>query len=284
MRRKIAYEYIQQDDNLRLSDEQKKEVKKELKDIESDLKESIRRLYRIVGIPSKDGLKNIDLGIPTYGEEKWLDQEVYTRLRSDGEILEKVFPLVIREKYLSDREYVSTEQLYQSSLKTPGETRIVNKSAIEQGIAEGVRAGLFGLGEIKDNMPICLYFKEQPSIALSGNEVLINEALCREQGEKVTAPEYQYPYPEPAVQSKGGDEVRQKEFIYQPKSKKEIQLRFRVPKGKVASIMGVMNLLQSKFETLEIELTAMDGAISEQDYEDKIKETFRQLGIELKRE
>src|SRR5579885_1052637 len=284
MRRKIAYEYIQQDDNLRLSDEQKKEVKKELKDIESDLKESIRRLYRIVGIPIKDGLKKIDLGIPTYGEEKWLDQEVYTRLRSDGEILEKVLPLVIREKYLSDREYVSTEQLYQSSLKTPGETRIVNKSAIEQGIAEGVRAGLFGLGELKDNSPICRYFKEQPSIAFSGSEVLVCEALCREQGEKVTAPEYQYPYPEPAVQSKGGDEVRQKEFIYQPKSKKEIQLRFRVPKGKVASIMGVMNLLQSKFETLEIELTAMDGAISEQDYEDKIKETFRQLGIELKRE
>ncbi len=284
MRRKIAYEYIQQDDNLRLSDEQKKEVKKELKDIESDLKESIRRLYRIVGIPTKDGLKKIDLGIPTYGEEKWLDQEVYTRLRSDGEILEKVLPLVIREKYLSDREYVSTEQLYQSSLKTPGETRIVNKSAIEQGIAEGVRAGLFGLGELKDNSPICRYFKEQPSIAFSGSEVLVCEALCREQGEKVTAPEYQYPYPEPAVQSKGGDEVRQKEFIYQPKSKKEIQLRFRVPKGKVASIMGVMNLLQSKFETLEIELTAMDGAISEQDYEDKIKETFRQLGIELKRE
>jgi hypothetical protein len=282
MRRKIAYEYIQQDDNLRLSDEQKKEVKKELKNIESDLKESIRRLYRIVGIPARDGLKNTDLGIPTYGEEKWLDQEVYAKLRSDGEILEKVVHLVIREKYLADREYVSTEQMYQSSLKTPGETRIVSKSAIEQGIAEGVRVGLFGLGELKDSIPICLYFKEQPTVALSGNEVLIDEALCRERREKVTTPEHQYP--EPMVQPKGGEEVRQKEFIYQPKSKNEIQLRFRVPKGKVASIMGVMNLLQSKFETLEIELKAMDGAISDQDYEDKIKETFRQLGIELKRE
>jgi len=45
-----------------------------------------------------------------------------------------------------------------------------------------------------------------------------------------------------------------------------------------------MNLLQSKFETLEIELIAKDGAISEQDYEDKIMETFRQLGIELEEE
>ncbi|MDD1744402.1 MAG: hypothetical protein LUQ20_01120 [Candidatus Methanoperedens sp.] len=48
--------------------------------------------------------------------------------------------------------------------------------------------------------------------------------------------------------------------------------------------MGVMNLLQSKFETLEIELIANDGAITEQDYEDKIKEAFRQLGIGLDEE
>ncbi len=45
--------------------------------------------------------------------------------------------------------------------------------------------------------------------------------------------------------------------------------------------MGVMNLLQSKFETLGVEFTARDGAISEQDYEDKIKEAFRQIGIRL---
>jgi hypothetical protein len=38
-------------------------------------------------------------------------------------------------------------------------------------------------------------------------------------------------------------------------------------------------MLQSKFETLELELSARDGNISEQDYEDKIMETFRQLGI-----
>lgn len=38
-------------------------------------------------------------------------------------------------------------------------------------------------------------------------------------------------------------------------------------------------LLQSKFESLEIELVADDGEITEQDYDDKIKEAFRQLGV-----
>jgi hypothetical protein len=42
-----------------------------------------------------------------------------------------------------------------------------------------------------------------------------------------------------------------------------------------------MNLLQTKFNTLEIELIAKDGLISEQDYENGIKETFRQLNIDV---
>ena len=44
--------------------------------------------------------------------------------------------------------------------------------------------------------------------------------------------------------------------------------------------MGIMNYLQSKFGSIEIELNASEGNISELDYEDKIREAFRQMGIE----
>jgi len=54
------------------------------------------------------------------------------------------------------------------------------------------------------------------------------------------------------------------------KLRDRVELRFQVPKGRVANIMGVMNLLQSKFESLEIELTASDGEITEQDYADMV--------------
>ncbi|MDI6791676.1 MAG: DUF499 domain-containing protein [bacterium] len=197
IKRKIAYEYIEQDKGLNLSDDQKKEIKKELKKAKDGMKESIRRLYRMMAIPDKKGLKDADLGIPTYGEEKGLDQEVYEKLRSDGQILEKIAPLVLREKYLSEKKYVFTEQLYQSSLKTPGETRPRSKSVLEEGITEGVRNGLFGLGEVEDDKPICRYFKEQASVAFSGNEVIISEALCQEQRKKEERPEVQLLYPEP---------------------------------------------------------------------------------------
>jgi hypothetical protein len=69
---------------------------------------------------------------------------------------------------------------------------------------------------------------------------------------------------------------------YHEEGREGVLLKFCVPKGKVANIMGVMNLLQSKFDTLEIQLSARDGFISDQDYEEKVKETFAQLGIEIK--
>ena len=52
-----------------------------------------------------------------------------------------------------------------------------------------------------------------------------------------------------------------------------------VPKGKVASLMGVLNYLQSKFNNMVLNLFVDDGSISQQDYEDKIKEAFRQMGV-----
>jgi len=250
--------------------------------VESGQKESVRRLYRMLSIPSKEGAKETDLGIPTYGEEKSLDEEVYEKLRSGGEILEKVAPLFLREKYLSSREYVNTEQLYQSALKTPGETRVINKMVLEQGIIEGVSIGLFGAGELEDDKPICRYFKEQPSIAFSETEVIISESICQVQKTEEGLGVKPYPQPEPGTLSEIAEkEVEGEKPGVQAKLRDRIDLRFQVPKGKVANIMGVMNLLQSKFESLEIELTASDGEITEQDYEDKIKETFRQLGIEI---
>lgn len=57
-----------------------------------------------------------------------------------------------------------------------------------------------------------------------------------------------------------------------------------MPKGKVASLMGVMNLLQSKFARMDVTLSVNDGQLSEQDYEDKVREAFRQMGVEAREE
>ena len=297
IRRKIADERIETDKSLSLTDDQKKEIKKEIKKVESGLKESIRRFYRIVAIPVKDGFKTEDLGIPTYGEKKGLTQEVYDRMRIDGEVIEKVAPLVIKEKYLPEKDYVLTEQLYQSSLKTAGQTRPINKDVFENGIAEGVLQGLFGLGELKDDEPLCRYFKERASVALTGNEIIISEDLSKEQKKKEKEKEEEKEKKPPVIDvvpdknpdtdkkppevDKNKKDDKEEKPEDKQKSKEKITLKFKAPKGKVSNIMGVMNLLHSKFETLEVSLNASDGEISEQDYQDKIEEAFMQAGIEV---
>ncbi len=280
---KLACEVIEDDKTLILSDEQKKENKKELKKAEERLGESIRRLYRMIAVPAREGFKEIDLGIPTYGEVKSLHEEIYAKLRSDGEILETIAPLVLREKYLVGKDYVLTEQLYQSLFRTPGETRPATKAVLEQSVVNGVMIGLFGLGELKDNKPHCRFFKETSSPAFSGQEVLIAEALCKK-------PERYRPEEEKEQQIREEtptwSRAEKEEKVATPGrgEKREIHLRFHLPKGKVSNIMGVMNFLQSKFKVLELELVAREGSLSQQEYEDKIEEAFRQLDIELDEE
>jgi hypothetical protein len=285
IRRKIAYEYIERDPSLSLSKEQREEVKKELKTAEGDVSESIRKLYRIVAIPAKEGIKEIDLGIPTYGQIPPIDDEIFEKLRSEGEILSKIAPLVIKEKFLSANNFASTRQIYQSSLRTPGETRFTDRSVLEQGIIEGVQSGLFGLGELQNNKALCYYFRESPTVAFSENEILIAESLCLEQKQKgeavATAFKPLETHPILGLGEEFAKEGGSTAVVQAIAGKDKVHLRFQVPKGKVAQIMGVMNLLQSKFRNLEIEIIATNGQISEQDYEDKIKETFRQLGIEI---
>lgn len=284
LKRKLAYEMILKDSTLKLTDEQKKEVRSELNLANNELNESVRRLYRNVAIPGRTELKTIDLGIPTHGIKKGIDREVYDTLRTDGEILENIAPIVIREKYLTGKEFVSTEQMYQASMKTPGETRFANRHILEKGISEGVQRGLFGLGDLgNDNQPVCRYFKELCPLAFVGSEVLIIESICIEQKQKMeeskSSVEFSASESQGTRSTIGEKGPASAEQNLQGKQHTQLELDFRIPKGKVSGIMGIMNLLQSKFETIEIHLKAKDGSISEQDIEDKIMETFRQLGI-----
>ncbi len=168
-------------------------------------------------------------------------------------------------------------------MKTPGEPRPISKLALEQGLAEGVRMGMFGLGELEDDKPVCRYFKQEPSVAFSESEVLLSDKICQKQKEMDKASKDGVkPYTPITVTTPLPTTGENGSTLAPPGHVRNvINMKFQVPKGKVSSIMGVMNLLQSKFDKLEIELNANGGEISEQDYEEKIKEAFRQLGVNI---
>ena len=291
LKKTIAYRALANDTTLNLSDEQRKEVRDALRTAENSLDDMLRRYYRTLFIPTRERLKEADLGVPTYGDTKNLDEVVYENLRSSGEILERIAPLLLKERYLGKNNAVSTQQLYQSSPRTPGSLRVVNRSVWETGIAEAVKKGVFGLGELLDGIPVCRYFKESPPLlAFIENEVIIRAEICIAQKKKQDEQESDSSTSDSGSSggSEGSDTVIEEEETddtkpsddQTPKSRKSVRLKFTVPQGKVSSLMGMMNQLQNKFSMVQLELTATDGEMSEQDYEDKIKETLDQLGVD----
>lgn len=289
VRKKLAYQSLAADSTLHLTPEQQKEIKEQLKRVENDLNEAVRRVYRQLSLPSNNNTwKTFDLGLPTVGDTRPLDQEVYERLRMEGEILEKVAPLVIKEKYLQSPEWVSTAQIVQASLTTPGELRVASRSAWESGIAEGVRQGLFSLGEVQNDQPVCRYFKEECTPSFASMEALIRAEVCDAQRR---AEEGRVAFPSgPTVAGQPLSDAPVSAPTGQPPLSpgvsaggkyQQLHLNFVVPKGKVSSLMGVLNFLQSRYNRLEISLNLADGQLGEQEFEDKVKEAFRQMGIEI---
>jgi hypothetical protein len=109
-------------------------------------------------------------------------------------------------------------------------------------------------------------------VGFSENEILIDRDICEK--------EFEIKPKEISL------EELKTETIIDQKSKKEAILKLelpliKIPKGKVSQILGLLNYIQSKFDDVEIKIVAQEGSIGKDDYENKIKEALKQLGIDL---
>lgn len=284
---KLAWQLIENDKSLNLNDEQKKEVKNKLKKLEGDTKSKIRTLYRYIFLFSKEkeGFEKIDLGISTYGKDYLLDEEVYNRLKNDNKILEKLTALLIKNKYLKN-DYVSTTSILESFYTTPGEIKIINEEVFKDAIKEGVKKGLFGLGKLENNKVICDSFKEECVPELVEREVLVKEEFCTAKEELDSIESVEKPSSTPTYTPTSMPEVTvsEKDEVYPAKERySRIYLKFPILIRQLSNVREIINYIKSKFENLEItiEISAKEGEIKKDEFEDKIIEALRQTGIEL---
>jgi len=278
LKRKLAWQLVEEDKTLSLTIGQKKEVKETIKKAGNEVKECLRNLYRIVLLPSRDKFTEIDLGIVTYGADTTIDREIYERLKSEGQILEKLAPLSLREKYLKDRDYVETKNILESFFKTPGEMRPISEDVLSNCIQEGIRQGLFGLGDVEDGKPIYRHFKVECTPELTEGEILIRADLCKplEEGYK----------PEEDVLTDNGESKEKAKTDEYGKKYHTIRLKLDVPTGKLSDIVRVIPYIKSKFNKVDVkvEISAVNGEMSVSDYEDKIKEAIKQAEVKIEDE
>jgi len=279
LRKLIATKEIESDKSLNLSHRQREEITRKLKELERREYEELRKYYRKLFVPDKNGFKEFNMGIPNIHENQ-LNNEVYEYLRSQGEILEKISPVVIKEKYLSDKDYIPIKNLYNTFLTTPGETRLLSRDALKEGIMEGVKKGLFGFGYINYGEIVCV---EDVKIEFEESEIIIKPELCKKE-EKKEKEKTESPKKEEGVsvrESTGTIEVE-----VRPENKlKRLYLKLKIDpkKGETSQIIRIINLLKNSFSNFEVEVTfnASDGEIDKSYYENNILEAFRQARIEI---
>ena len=289
LKKKIAWESIAKDSTLNLTESQKKDVEKNVKENIKDEKNRLRHFYRLLYVPAKE-VKEIDLGIPTYGDKRTLSEEVLEKLKSESEIIEKLSPYYILEQYLGSRDFLELKQLYKSILTTPGEPRI-SKANFINSIANGVKDGVFGFGIVRDGAVECQKIKEKVEVTLTEYEAIVRKELCEKEEPEVEV----VTYTTAKREKEEPEELRKELIIKEPKAVfqpelpkvpeyKAVTLNVKVPKGKFSDFYkGVLLLLENNFEdtNVYIKIEAKKGSIKKTDYEDKIKETISQIAGEI---
>jgi len=277
----IAWQLIESDKSLYLRQDQKTMVNQNIRKYKDIVRELLLSYYRLIYLPGRDGLKDINLGKPTYGMDLSIDQIVYNRLRSEEELLERLSPLVIAEKYLKDRDYVETRRIWDAILNTPGENRFISIDAVRDSIREGVSQGLFGLGYIEDGKPSCKYFKEDYTPTLSEGEIIIRKDLCKVEEETIE----ETPSPPGRVVSTTTAPpvvtTAEKEDRYT-----ELNLAISPTVERLSDIVRLIYFIREKFDNVEIrmKISAKEGEISISEYQDKILEALKQAGIQIEGE
>jgi hypothetical protein len=224
----------------------------------------------------------VDLGLPDLGSQ-FLDKEIDSRLRSEGELLDRITPRVIKEKYLSNRDYLEVGNLYEVFLSTPGALRLKSKADLVEAIEEGVREGLFGFGSIENGIPQCEHLKEEISLESLEGKIIIKPELC--QKEKATS-EVSEPSPT-SVQRQTKTELKPSHLHYGGEAPsqhriKGLALKLKVPHGNISTIVRIINNLKDKFENCDVEMDirVTGGELDPNEYE-KIDEALRQANVTI---
>jgi hypothetical protein len=309
----MAYNEILNDTGLNLSKEQRKEINNKIKELKKSFNDYIRNLYRVAYLPAKEGICEMDLGVPTSGNSKPLNEEIYNKLISNGKILKSMAPIYLTHKYLKNCDYANIDNIYRVSLNTPGESRFVDKNVILNAVKLGVETGIFGVGEEIDEKIKCRYFNEKVNITNIDYPdcCIIKEDICkqqkREEEEKLkiidnignteiegssissntgnSSTSFTNTIPSNASSS-----ISTSDSTTTTKTTKDefkdvlnsINISFEI--GKLSDITQMLRYINSKFKGVKINITiqAKDGEISKDDYDNKIKETLIQLGRPFK--
>ncbi len=281
----IALEKIKGNNHWEFTEEQKERLKKMYREKRQIRYEKLRKFYRRLYVPEKGGqLKPLDLGIPSIGKDQRLDREIYGFLRSTHKILEKLTPIRIKERYLKSKDCVEVKKIYDSFLKTPGELRLASAKVFVDCIKEGVRDGLFGAGIFDEGKIRCKWYKQEPSIHLTEDEIIIRSDLCEKTINTIIDVDNDNNGGKITSIPKGPNHVQEPPIDVPPeKYFQKVYLHLGDVTGKFSDIHHIVTNLLEKFNKIKINviIDASDGEIKYSEYQRSILDELHNRQITI---
>ena len=132
-------------DELRLENDQRRQLSENMKRAERDLKESVWRTYKYVYLLDKNNQwKCNDLGLVHSSAADSLVSLILSRLKQEGDIEETISPNFLLRNWPPAFTEWSTKSMRDAFFASPQFPRLLNPETIKQTIADGVTRGLFG--------------------------------------------------------------------------------------------------------------------------------------------
>jgi len=274
VRRLLALRNIQGDRSLlqTLSEEDRQTLQGKLKDAEGTLDFQLLSAYRHLARASEDGVRWLDLGLPTMGERGSLAKRVREYLKSQDMLLERLAPRHVVEKALGpDEREKPLGEIYDAFLRYPHLPLLESEEVLYQAVAKGVTEGLFGVRSGER-----LFYREPGGEYLGQREaILVRPEVAEREKAEVKPPE------EPG-KVKPPSEVTE---VRPPEGVKRLVLKVCVPWERMSEfVRGVLMPLQSDGASLKVKiLVEADSAsgIRKSTLDQKVHETLRQIGAEV---
>jgi hypothetical protein len=139
----LAWETIYDEaQELKLDDEQKKQVKVSMERAKKDLIENIWKSYKnLILLNKSNQLQTKDLGLIHSSQAKTISELFLSRLESDGEITGEINPVFLVRNWPPAFTAWSTKNLRDAFYQTPQFPRLLNPESIKTTISKGVENG-----------------------------------------------------------------------------------------------------------------------------------------------
>ncbi|RKY68172.1 MAG: ATPase, partial [Candidatus Latescibacterota bacterium] len=143
----LALQSIKNDDSLlnKMSSKNKKILEEKFRKIKSDLPYRIFSLYRKIYVPTKEGLKLYDLGMPVVGESLNLSLRIKEFLKEQEIMINKLDYNYISKNILASTEKKTFKEIKEVFYKFPGFPIPEDETVLKHSIAQGVNLGTIGL-------------------------------------------------------------------------------------------------------------------------------------------